>query len=502
MQMCQMIINVEQEDEMYIVLKAVAARNVIRAVLFMEVFMAATRIIPLHVNKGKTVAKCLSDRTDYSENEKKTENGKYISSYECDPKTCDREFLLTKREYLHIHGFDYKRNVIAYQIRQSFKPGEVTPEEANQIGYETAMRWTKGKHAFIVATHVDRAHIHNHIIYNSTTLDCERKWRDFLRSGKALQKVSDLVCLEHGLSVITPRPYGERTKYNNPSFRASIRDMLRADIEDIMRGSLKSFQDLLQGLREKDYEIKQGKNIAFRKKGNKRFLRLDTLGAMYSEDNLKRRIMGEEVAGATLDKKRDFDLVLDIQDIIKKNKGENYERWAKRFNLKQVAKALCFIREHGIKSLSELIELTDNAAKRFDELTESMKAKQKRLEEIAETKKQIANYAKTRETYEAYKKSGYSKKFFEAHREELLLHKAAKEFFDEQHFTKLPKMKDLSEEYGRILAEKRKEYAEYKSAKASMQDFMIARQNLESVLNSDSKIRDEKKDRNAQQTEK
>ena len=95
--------------------------------------MAATRLISLHVNKGKTIAKCLADRTDYSENEKKTENGKYISSYECDPKSCDQEFLLAKREYLHIHGFDYKRNVIAYQIRQSFKPGEVTPDEANRI---------------------------------------------------------------------------------------------------------------------------------------------------------------------------------------------------------------------------------------------------------------------------------------------------------------------------------------------------------------------------------
>ena len=122
--------------------------------------MAAIRLIPLHVNKGKTVAQCLADMTDYSENEKKTNNGEFISSYECDPKTCDQEFLLSKREYLHIHGFDYKRNVIAYQIRQSFKPGEITPEEANRVGYETAMRWTKGKHAFIVATHIDRAHIH------------------------------------------------------------------------------------------------------------------------------------------------------------------------------------------------------------------------------------------------------------------------------------------------------------------------------------------------------
>lgn len=461
--------------------------------------MAATRLIALHVNKGKTVAQCLADRTDYSENEKKTNNGEFISSYECDPKTCDQEFLLAKREYLHIHGFDYKRNVIAYQIRQSFKPGEVTPEEANRIGYETAMRWTKGKHAFIVATHIDRAHVHNHIIYNSTDLSCEKKWRDFLRSGKALQKVSDLICLEHGLSVITPRPYGERTKYTNALYQSSLRDVLRTDIEEILNAGVKNFEELLHGLSDRNYEIKQGKTLAFRKTGNKRFLRIDSLGQEYSEANLNRRILGEEVVTEAPVKKRDFNLVLDLQMIISKNKGENYERWAKRYNLKQTAKAICFIQERGIKSINDLIRLTDEATKRFDELTESMKKKQKRLEEIAETKKQIANYAKTKETYDAYKRSGYNKKFFEAHREELQLHKAAKEFFNAMNFTKLPKMKDLSEEYGRILEEKRREYAEYKEAKASMQDFLIARQNIEAILNSEAKARDEKKERDQQQ---
>ncbi len=146
--------------------------------------MAATRLIPLHVNKGKTVAQCLADRTDHSENEKKANNGAFISS-ECDPKSCDQEFLPSKCEYPHIHSFEYQQNIIAYQIRQSFKPGEVTPEEANRIGYETAMRWTKGSHAFIVATHIDRAHIHNHIIYNSTDLSCEKKWQIFFFSTNA-----------------------------------------------------------------------------------------------------------------------------------------------------------------------------------------------------------------------------------------------------------------------------------------------------------------------------
>lgn len=137
---------------------------------------------------------------------------KYISSYECDPKTADEEFLLTKRQYQHITGRQQKNDIIAYQIRQSFKPGEITPEEANQVGYETAMRWTKGKHAFIVATHIDRSHIHNHIIYNSTSLDCTRKFKNFFLSGLAVQRLSDMVCIEHGLSIIEPKPYRERVK--------------------------------------------------------------------------------------------------------------------------------------------------------------------------------------------------------------------------------------------------------------------------------------------------
>ena len=136
--------------------------------------MAATRLIALHVNKGKTVAQCLADRTDYSQNAAKTNDGEFISSYECDPKTADEEFLLTKRQYQHITGRQQKNNIIAYQIRQSFKPGEITPEEANQVGYETAMRWTKGKHAFIVATHIDKSH--TLLISQWRYLMCRRVW--------------------------------------------------------------------------------------------------------------------------------------------------------------------------------------------------------------------------------------------------------------------------------------------------------------------------------------
>ena len=146
--------------------------------------MAATRLIAMHAGKGKTVSKSIKDRTDYAKNDEKTEEGKWISSYECTPETVDEEFMLSKQEYLRITGRQPKGDIIAYQIRQSFKPGEITPEEANRVGYETAMRFTKGNHAFIVATHTDREHIHNHVIFNSTTLDCTRKFRDFFFVGR------------------------------------------------------------------------------------------------------------------------------------------------------------------------------------------------------------------------------------------------------------------------------------------------------------------------------
>lgn len=171
--------------------------------------MATTRIISMHVSHGKTIADCLTDRIDYSKNPDKTQGGELISAYECDPKTADAEFLYSKRQYQTITGREQRHDVIAYQVRQSFKPGEITPEEANRVGYEFAERFLKGRHAFFVATHTDKKHIHNHIIWNSTTLDCKHKFRDFLGSGRAVARLSDAICTEHRLSVIADPKRGK-----------------------------------------------------------------------------------------------------------------------------------------------------------------------------------------------------------------------------------------------------------------------------------------------------
>ena len=154
--------------------------------------MAMIRIIPMHIGKGKSIAQSIRDRTDYVKNPDKTQQGEFISAYECDIATIDAEFLLLKNQYHHKTGRrqNRKNDVLAYQIRQAFKPGEITPEEANRIGYELALSWTKQNYPFIVCTHTDKAHIHNHIVYSAVSLNCKRKFRNFWNSTKAVAPVT------------------------------------------------------------------------------------------------------------------------------------------------------------------------------------------------------------------------------------------------------------------------------------------------------------------------
>ncbi|MDO4648546.1 MAG: relaxase/mobilization nuclease domain-containing protein [Eubacteriales bacterium] len=471
--------------------------------------MAATRLIALHINKGKTVAQCLADRTDYSENAEKTEDGKYISSYACDPKTCDEEFLLTKRQYEHITGRTQKRDVIAYQIRQSFKPGEITAEEANAIGYELARRFTKGKHAFIVATHVDKAHIHNHIIFNSTTLDCTRKFRDFKLSGLAVARLSDLICLEHSLSIITRKPYGERVKRTEYPERKSFRDEICETIDQIMLQKPKDIQELVRYLQEAGYEYKDGKQPAVRGKNQKRFVRFRSLGEGYSIDELNAVIEGgrahtpkskkksrTNVVSGQLHQKPEMSFLIDIQAKIQAGKSGGYTRWAKVFNLKQMAQAMLFMEEHGIKSYEELHEKANIVSQRQEELLASVKADEDRLQEIAVLKIHKVNYLKAKDVFAEYRASGYNQDFFESHREPLTLRRAAKDAFDEYmkahpELKELPRIKELSAEYSQVLERKKANYLEYKKLKRESKDWIVADQIVQMILEEEKKEKEQ-----------
>ncbi|HMM07283.1 MAG TPA: relaxase/mobilization nuclease domain-containing protein [Clostridiales bacterium] len=465
--------------------------------------MATTRLISMHINKGKTIAQCLTDRTNYSKNPDKTNDGEYISAYECDPAIVDAQFLLSKRQYKSITGREQKNDVIAYQIRQSFKPGEITPEEANRIGYELGMRWTKGRHAFLVATHIDKAHIHNHIIYNSTSLDCQRKFRDFRGSGLAVRKISDRLCLEHGLSIVEnpkrkSKHYG---KWLGDNRRPSFQNNLRIAIDAALAARPTDFDAFLQSMRQTGYEVKTGKYLAFRVTGQKKFTRLRSLGEEYSEDEIRSVIAGGKTRTPSKTKRparqaQGVNLLVDIQAKLQAGKGPGYERWAKVFNLKQMAQTINFLTENNLLEYAELEEKAAAASTRFNELSAQIKAAETRMTEIGNLKTHIINYSKTRDVYTSYRKAGYSKQFLSEHEGDILLHKAAKKAFDELGVKTLPTIKALQAEYAERLTEKKKAYAKYVVTRKEMKELLTAKANIDKLLGDEREQKESKRELN------
>ena len=222
----------------------------------------------------------------------------------------------------------------------------------------------------------------------------------------------------------------------------------------------------------------------------KRFIRFRSLGEDFTEENLKKVIAGEKESPEKNEKvperkeakseKRKFDLVVDIQEKMAQGKNGGYVRWAKKYNVKQFAESILFLQQHDIHDKETLDALVDGSSAKYHELMKTIKDAEEKMAANKVIKTHIINYAKTRETYIAYRKSGYSKKFFEAHRDEITLHKAAKEAFSKLPDGKIPKVKVLNEEFARLLSEKKSAYSEYKKIKKEMRDYQIAKQNVES----------------------
>lgn len=458
--------------------------------------MATTRLIPLHAGKERKAGQAIHHTIQYVINPSKTERGEWITSFACDYRTADMEFMLSKREYIARTGrIRGKDDVIAYHLRQSFIPGEITPQEANRLGQELARRFTHGEHAFIVATHTDKKHIHNHIIFHSVNLDCDRKFRDFRRSGKALRRLSDTICIENGYSIIeNPKQHGKAyNKWLGDRAKPRNRDVLRTLIDDALAQKPSSIDDLLSMLRSAGCEVKQGKQISLRGPEQKRFCRLDTLGDGYDETALHAILSGERShqpsRKAPAAPAAKVNLLVDIQAKLRAGKGHGYERWAKVFNLKQMAQTLNYLSEMGLTDYDELAAKTQDATKRSNELDDKIKAAEKRLSEIAVLKTHIINYIKTREIYAAYRQAGYSKRFLAEHEGEILLHKAAKKAFDDLGVKKLPTVKKLQAEYAEILTEKKKDYTEYRKLRSEMRQLLTAKANVDRLLGYDERTK-------------
>ena len=450
-----------------------------------------------HISAGETIAQSMKDRFDYGQNPDKTMDGDLVLAYECDAKTADAEFLLSKAKYKAITDREQKKDadVLCYQIRQSFPPGELDAEAALKVSYELAMRWTKGNHAFFVVSHIDKPHPHCHIYYNSTSLDCTRKFRDFLGSARALRRLSDRVCVEHGLSYIKNpklkskgkfRHYGEWLGGDKPP---TFQERLRLAIDAALAESPADFADFLRHMEAAGFEVKENRGaVSFRAPsfGQERFTRLraDTLGAGYGPEDIRAAIggRGRSTQGRPQQHKK-ISLAIDIQARMRSGKGPAYERWAKVFNLKQMAAALVYLQENNLTDYAELADKAAKATDRFHTLEWQIKSVEADLQRCGELMGATADYAKTRAVFDGYKAAKYSRKYLVEHEADIVAHRAARAAFERLlNGGKLPKMEALKQERQKLADERKAARAEYKEAKEQMREVVTVKANIDRLM--------------------
>jgi hypothetical protein len=295
--------------------------------------MATTWIKPIHKAKGKSVAATLADRIGYADNPDKTDGFEYVKSYGCDYYTAANEFALLKQVYENQTGRDGRSgDIIAYHLRQSFKPGEITPQAALEVGYALAEKFTHGKHPFVAAVHTDKQHIHCHIIFSAVNLGCDRKFRNPIGSMKIVRQISDHLCAERGLSIVE-NPKKSRGSYRDWQDKNELqtnKDKLRELIDRTVSAGM-VFERFIAAMSAAGCAVKRGKYLSFKIPGAERFIRVKSLGDDYTEPALRERCAGKRTVTPkqfvpfVVTSQTKFGLLIDIQQKIQEGKGEAYE---------------------------------------------------------------------------------------------------------------------------------------------------------------------------------
>lgn len=452
--------------------------------------MAATCIMSIHINKGKTARQSIAARLDYIMNPKKTDGGILVLTYACSPETAADEFMLFRQEYQTNTGRTQENEVIGYHVRQAFKPEEITPDVANEIGNELASRMTDDQFAYVVATHIDKHHIHNHIIICSTDLNGQHKYRDVKQSAKDLAQISDSLCREHSLSVIQ-NPQDKTITYDKwqgNQRRFTHRDELRMIIDTALRMQPDGFDALMQLLEDAGCRIKRGAHISIKPPEGERYIRLDTLGEEYKEATLRRSLTGDHVHIPKIPR-GDFTgsqikRLIDIEEKLRAGKGKGYQIWAERNNIDAKAQMIIFLKEHQIGSLEDLNEQIQELTDQRNSLKASIREKQNRMKEINRQRQTIRDYSRTKEVYTQYRESGWSVKFYQEQRQEIEDHRNAQAVYSSLD-GKIPTLKELTAEYDGLKERKENDQAALDKLKPKLSDLKHIRYNYD-VLERDS----------------
>ena len=432
------------------------------------------------VTKIKPIKSTLSKALDYIQNPAKTDEKMLVSSFGCSFETADIEFGFTLSQALD------KGNNLAHHLIQSFAPGEADYQTAHEIGRQLADAVTKGQHEYVLTTHIDKGHIHNHIIFCAVNFVDHHKYNSNKRTYYGIRNMSDKLCRENGLSVVVPgkgskgKSYAE---YQAEKIGASWKGKLKIAV-DALIPQVSSFEELLQRLQAAGYEIKRGKYISCRAPGQERFTRLKTLGADYTEEALTERINGKRTRAAKAPKQqRGVNLLIDIENSIKAQESKGYEQWAKIQNLKQAAKTLNFLTENKIEQYADLTARIAEIAAENERAADALKTVEKRLADMAVLIKNVTTYQKTKPVYEAYRAEKDKPRFRRENESSLILFEAAAKAVKPALIGgKLPNAAALQAEYAALVEQKEALYADYGKLKRKVKEYGIIKQNIDSIL--------------------
>ena len=452
------------------------------------------------VTKIKAIRGTLSKAIAYILNPEKTDEKLLVSSYGCASETAAREFEWTRR-IAEQKGMNPVR-IIARHVIQSFEIGEVTPELAHEIGKQFADEILGGKYEYVLTTHIDKDHVHNHLIFNAVDFVDYHAYKSYKRIYYDMREVSDRLCKENGLSVIPPsqnKGMGYK-EYTEAKRGTSWKQKLKQTIDRLVI-TAKDYDDFLRLMQEAGYEIKTGKYISFRAEGQERFTRSKTIGENYTEERIKERIAGRTPRRSQRQTTpKGISLIGDIQERIRLIDSKGYEHKAKLTILKEAARTLSYLTENNLLQYADLEKKVEDVHSSYDRTGKELKVVEARLREVQPLIKNISNYQRLKPVYDAFQKAKDKLGFKAKHEAELVIFEAARStLLAMQDDEKLPSLKTLQAEQQRLLEEQQRLYDERAKLKkeARMIDTMKANVDIflkPSVVQEPEQIRDNQRE--------
>ena len=428
------------------------------------------------VTKIKPIKSTLKKALDYIQNPDKTDGKMLVSSFGCSPETADIEFAFTIAQALD------RGNNLAHHLIQSFEPGEVDYQKAHEIGKQLADAVTKGQYEYVLTTHIDKGHVHNHIIFCAVNFVDHHKYNSNKRSYYGIRNMSDRLCRENGLSVLVPEKGSKGKNYAVYKKEKSAKAKLKLAVDTLIP-QVSDFEELLSRLQGAGYEIKRGKYVSCLVPGQERYTRLKTLGADYTEEAIRERIAGKRTRAAKAPRAdRDVSLLIDIENSIKAAQSRSYEQWAKIHNLKQAAKTMNFLTEHKIEQYADLTAKIAEIQTESERAADALKGVEKQLSDMAVLIKNVSTFQKTKPAYDTYRKARNKDRYRAAHEGTVILHEAAAKALKAAGISKLPNLAALQAEYEKLQEQKEALRADYGKLKKQVKEYDVIRQNIDSIL--------------------